>query len=253
MVAFFRGRAGLRRVAAGRPWEGTVRRAALVIVILMLAAPLAIAAISEEERQRIDNAVSVVRDMAQVPPDIWAKANCVGVIPSVKKAAFMFGGEYGKGVFSCRTADGWSAPAFFELEKGSWGLQIGAQSTDLVLLVMNQSGIEHLLQDKFTLGGGGSVAAGPVGRAASASTDAAMHAEILSYSRARGAFAGIDLSGGVLKPDKDANTDVYGADVTPRQILITNTVTAPPAARPFLTALVQTSRQEQGLPAKDIR
>jgi lipid-binding SYLF domain-containing protein len=217
----------------------------LSFVIVLTAGVAAFAAISTAEQKRIDNAARVVRDMTNIPPDIWQRANCVLVIPSVKKAAFMFGGEYGKGVASCRTANGWTAPAFFELEKGSWGLQIGGETTDLVLLVMNQSGIEHLLQDKVSLGANGSLAAGPVGRSASADTDAMLHAEMLSYSRSQGAFAGIDLSGGVLKPDTDSNTDAYGASVTARQILLTHTVTAPAAARPFLTALVATSREGQ--------
>jgi lipid-binding SYLF domain-containing protein len=215
----------------------------LVLVTLMFAAPLANAGVSEAEQKRIQNAASVLRDMTDIPPEIWQKANCVGVIPSVKKAAFMFGGEYGKGLVSCRTANGWSAPAFYELEKGSWGLQIGGQTIDLVFLVMNQSGIEHLLQNKFTLGAGGSVAAGPVGRNANASTDAQLHAEILSYSRAQGLFAGIDLSGGVLKPDKDANANAYGPNVTSREILLTHTVTSPPAARPFVAALAAQNRE----------
>ena len=226
-------------------------RTAVLSFVLVLTAAVAFAAIGTAEQKRIDNAARVVRDMTDIPPDIWQRANCVVVIPSVKKAAFVFGGEYGKGVASCRTAKGWTAPAFFELEKGSWGLQIGGETIDLVLLVMNQSGIEHLLQDKVALGANGSLAAGPVGRHASAATDAMLHAEMLSYSRSQGLFAGIDLSGGVLKPDQDTNKDVYGANVTARQILLTHTVTSPPAARPFLTALAATRRE--GQPAGGIK
>ncbi len=228
-----------------------MRTAVFSLAIVLMAAVAGYAAISTAEQKRIDNAAAVVRDMTNIPADIWQRANCVVVIPSVKKAAFMFGGEYGKGVASCRTANGWTAPAFVELEKGSWGLQIGGESIDLVLMVMNQSGIEHLLQDKVTLGANGSLAAGPVGRNAGAETDAMLHAEMLSYSRSQGVFAGIDLSGGVLKPDQDANRDAYGANVTPKEILLTHTVTAPPAAKPFLTALVTTSRE--GTPAGGIR
>jgi lipid-binding SYLF domain-containing protein len=187
--------------------------------------------------------------MTNIPSEVWQKANCVGVIPSVKKAAFIVGGEYGKGVVSCRTSNGWSAPAFFELERGSWGLQAGGQMIDFVFFVMNQAGIEHLLQDKFTLGGAGAVAAGPVGRNATASTDLMMHAEILSYSRSQGLFAGIDLNGGVLKPDKDANADMYGPNATSRQILIAGTVQPPATARPFMAALVQANNEAQGQPA----
>ena len=226
-----------------------MRTVMLALVTLVLAAPVASAQVGRNEQKRIDNGAAVLRDMTDIPQDIWQKANCVAVIPSVKKAAFIVGAEYGKGVASCRTANGWSAPAFFELERGSWGLQAGGQTIDLVLLVMNQSGIEHLLQDKFTLGASGSVAAGPVGRNAAAATDAQMHAEILSYSRSQGLFAGIDLNGGVLKPDKDANADMYGANVTSRAILIAGTVRPRAIARPFMTALVQANNEYQGQPA----
>ncbi|MGE5360995.1 MAG: lipid-binding SYLF domain-containing protein [Bacteroidales bacterium] len=226
-----------------------MRRVLLALAALALAAPMATAQVGQNEQKRIDNAAAVLRDMTDIPQDIWQKANCVGVIPSVKKAAFVFGGEYGKGVVSCRTANGWSAPAFFELERGSWGLQAGGEMIDFVFLVMNQTGIEHLLQDKFTLGGAGSVAAGPVGRNATAATDLQMHAEILSYSRSQGLFAGINLNGGVLKPDKDANTDMYGPNVTSRQILVAGTVKPPATARPFMTALVQANNESQGQPA----
>ncbi len=228
-----------------------MRNAVLSFVIVILAAVAGYAAVSTDQQKRIDNAAAVVRDMTKIPADIWQRANCVVVIPSVKKAAFVFGGEYGKGVASCRTANGWTAPAFFELEKGSWGLQAGGESVDLILLVMNQSGIEHLLQDKVTLGANGSLAVGPLGRSAAAETDAAMHAEMLSYSRSQGVFGGIDLSGGVLKPDLDAIKDAYGPDVTPRAILLTHTVKAPPEAKPFLTALATTSHE--GQPAGGIK
>src|SRR5262249_44024899 len=149
----------------------------------------------------------------------WGNAQCVLVIPSLKKAAFIIGGEYGAGVMSCRQADGWSAPVFMELLKGSWGLQIGANEVDLVLLVMNRQGLEKLLADKVSLGGDASVAAGPVGRSASAATDAQMSAQMLAYSRSRGVFAGIDVSGGVLKPDEEANTRAYGPDARARDIV----------------------------------
>jgi len=201
------------------------------------------AAISTSEAKRIRDASAVLAELRAtpekgIPQDLWSDAACVMVIPGVKKAAFIFGGEYGKGVASCRGASGgWSAPAFVQLQKGSWGAQIGAQEIDLVLLVMNKTGMQKLLQDKVSLGAGASVAAGPVGRSARASTDVKLTAEILSYSRARGAFAGIDLSGGVLGPDKDSNIDVYGASVTPQQILIDQTVTAPAEASTFLAAL----------------
>ncbi len=167
---------------------------------------------------------------------MWDRATCVIVVPNLKKAAFVFGGEYGKGLMSCRKGGAWSAPVFMRLEKGSWGLQIGAQSIDLVLLVNNERGMKKLLGNKVTLGAEASVAAGPVGRDARAATDAQMHAEILSYSRAQGLFAGINLSGGVLRPDGDDNEDVYGKTATPTTILTGNTA-APGAAQPFMKAL----------------
>ena len=159
-------------------------------------------------------------------------------MPGVKKAAFVLGGEFGKGVVSCRTTHGWSAPVFLTLEKGSFGAQIGAESTDVVLLVMNERGVERLLQDKVTLGADASLAAGPVGRSGTAATDAQLTAEMLSYSRARGLFAGIDLSGGVLRPDNDASRDFYGHAVADREILLGKAAERiPAAANPFIAAL----------------
>jgi lipid-binding SYLF domain-containing protein len=165
----------------------------------------------------------------------------VVVIPSMKKAAFVIGGEYGSGVMSCRTANDWSAPVFMQLAKGSVGFQIGAQQTDLVLLVMNRSGLQKLLNDKVTLGADASIAAGPVGRSGSAATDAQLGAEILSYSRSQGLFAGINLSGGVLKADKDADTRAYGPNVNANDIALgTRQATLEPAT-PFIQALRQNS------------
>jgi lipid-binding SYLF domain-containing protein len=155
----------------------------------------------------------------------------------MKKAAFVFGGEYGKGLMSCRHNGSWSAPVFMAIEKGSWGLQIGAQSIDLVLLVMNQTGMEKLLKNKVSLGAEASVAGGPVGRDARAATDAQMKAEILSYSRTQGLFAGINLSGGVIKPDDDDNTDLYGSGMSPSNVVNSTSVKPPAAAAPFMAAL----------------
>jgi lipid-binding SYLF domain-containing protein len=159
------------------------------------------------------------------------------VIPNLKKAAFILGGEYGKGVMSCRTGDAWSAPMFIQLAKGSWGFQMGAEEIDVVLLVMNEEGVQKLLDNKITRGADASVAAGPVGRQGQVDTDAALTAEIVSYSRARGLFAGIDLSGGILRPDTDANTEVYGTGATARTILASREISAPTEAHGFLAAL----------------
>jgi len=149
----------------------------------------------------------------------------------------VFGGEYGSGLMSCRHDRQWSAPVFMQIGKGSWGLQIGAQSIDLVLLVMNARGVEKMLGNKVSLGAEASVAAGPVGRDARAATDAQLKAEILSYSRTQGLFAGVNLSGGVVKPDTDDNADLYGKSVPPRDVVIGNTVQTPAAAEPLMEAL----------------
>src|SRR5689334_13125826 len=218
-----------------------MRRLMIVISLTALAAAPLVAAVSTAQKQRIEESATVLTEIAAVPEkgvpqDLWNKAACVVVIPSMKKAAFVIGGEYGKGLMSCRKGGGWSAPLFMRLEKGSWGLQIGAQSIDLVLLVNNERGMKKLLGNKVTLGAEASVAAGPVGRDARAATDAQMKAEILSYSRTQGLFAGINLSGGVLRPDSDDNEDVYGKSVTPTVVLTTDTA-APAATQPFMNAL----------------
>jgi lipid-binding SYLF domain-containing protein len=221
-----------------------VKAVSMACALAALAAVLTItvrAAVSDKLKSRIDESAAVLTEIhtapdKDVPKELWDRATCVIVIPNLKKAAFVFGGEYGKGLMSCRKAGAWSAPVFMRLEKGSWGLQIGAQSIDLVLLVNNERGMQKLLGNKVTLGAEASVAAGPVGRDARAATDAQMKAEILSYSRAQGLFAGINLSGGVLRPDSDDNEDVYGKNVTPTAILTGNTA-APGAAQPFMTAL----------------
>lgn len=220
----------------------------MLCVLMLSGATLASAA----ESDRLQEGAQVVRELRTmndgIPEDIWNRAECVVVIPSMKKAAFIFGGEYGKGAMSCRTATGWSAPAFMEIAKGSWGLQIGAQAVDLVLLVMNRRGIDKMLSNQASLGADVSVAAGPIGRTASASTDATMKAEILSYSRASGVFAGINLSGGKLGPDKSANEKMYGQTAKPAAVLA-GTVAAPAAdvsAQAFVSALGPSTRATTG-------
>jgi SH3 domain-containing YSC84-like protein 1 len=210
---------------------------------LCLFATSAFAAPSKNEVKRLGDAATVLSELRGapdkgIPEDLWNKAQCVLVIPSMKKAAFVFGGEAGSGVMSCRRANGWSAPVFMHLAKGSFGLQIGAEEVDLVLLVMNRRGADKLLQDKVSLGTDASLAAGPVGRSATAATDAQMNAEMLSYSRSQGLFAGIDLSGGVLRPDTEADARAYGSNVTPRELVEgTKQVAVPPAAQSFVRAL----------------
>src|SRR5271170_6421469 len=196
---------------------------------------------------RLDASADALADMMRasdngIPQDLIDKAHCVVVIPGMKKAGFIFGAEYGRGFAVCRRHDGagWSAPAAMRSEGGSFGFQIGASDTDVVLLVMNDGGMKHLLSDKFSLGGDATVAAGPIGRDASARTDAMMNAEILSYSRSHGLFAGISLTGATLRPDGSSNKELYGHDSTNREIL-TGDFKTPAAARKLEGSLIRTS------------
>lgn len=164
-----------------------------------------------------------------IPEHLIRRAQCVGVIPNLKRAGFIVGAKYGKGVLTCRTAQGWSAPAVMRIEGGSIGVQIGLGETDVVFLVMNQSGENKLMRDKFTVGGDASVMAGPVGRSTEAETDAMLNAEILAYSRSRGLFGGVSLEGATLRPDNEDDAKIYGRPVTVREILHGH-ITPPPAA-----------------------
>jgi lipid-binding SYLF domain-containing protein len=179
----------------------------------------------DEHSRRIHESGTVLSEIMDagdhaIPADLLRKATCVGVVPRLKRAGFIVGAKYGKGVITCRfEGTGWSAPSTIRIEGGSIGLQIGAGETDLVFIVMNKSGEEKLMSDKFTLGGDVSVMAGPIGRSANAETDAAMRAEILAYSRSHGVFAGVSLEGATLRPDNDDNAKIYGHRVTQREIL----------------------------------
>ena len=180
-----------------------------------------------------------------IPQDLLSKASCVVVIPNVKAGGFIVGGEYGKGFFTCRKESGvgWSAPGAIKITGGKFGLLIGGKETDVIMLVMNKSGMEHLLSDHFQLGGEASAAAGPVGRTSSAMTDAEMHAEILTYSRSRGIFGGLDLSGAAVTEDKDSVRDLYGNDLTNKEIL-NGTHTVPTEARQFIHTLDRISSRK---------
>ena len=177
-----------------------------------------------------------------IPGEILSRAECVAVVPSMLKGGFMFGGKYGRGLASCRTPKGWSAPAFFTVTGGSFGLQIGGQAVDLVMLIMNNDGMRHLLSSKFALGADASVAAGPVGRHAEGNTDWKMRAQVLTYSRARGVFAGLSLNGAVVKQDKDSTREFYGRMV-PFKTSLTGNVDPPAAANPFLTTLAKWAQE----------
>jgi lipid-binding SYLF domain-containing protein len=228
----------------------TVATAAMTV---LMAASGASAAMKPGDAERLANTANVVQDVRpKIPADIFAKARCVLVMPDVKKAAFVVGGEYGKGVMSCRAGERWSPPVFMELAKGSWDFQAGVQEVDLVLLVMNESGVQKLLENKVSLGADASVAAGPIGTGGAVATDAMMRAEILSYSRARGLFAGIDLSGGVLRPGEDVNKSVYGPTASVRTILAGTEISAPPEAAPFLAALGAAATTSTSTPAAPV-
>jgi len=177
-----------------------------------------------------------------IPAEVLSKAECVAVVPSMLKGGFVFGAKYGRGIASCRTPKGWSSPAFFAIEGGSFGFQIGGQAVDLVMLVMNNDGMQHLLSSQFALGADASVAAGPVGRHAEGNTDWKMRAQVLTYSRARGIFAGVSLNGARVKQDKNSTRDFYGHMVTSKASL-TGEVDPPAGANAFLTSLAKWAQE----------
>ena len=195
------------------------------MTILLIAAAMHLPA-ADKPLQRAEKAADVLDEIMatpdrSIPGDLINRAHCIAIVPGVLKGGFIFGGKYGKGFISCRGRDkkGWTGPSAVKIEGGSFGLQIGGTQTDVVLLMMNERGKDKLLQSKFTLGADAAVAGGPVGRTAQAQTDAQLHAEILSYSRSRGVFAGVSLEGATLRPDRDANRKIYGGDFTAKQIL----------------------------------
>lgn len=219
----------------------------LFMTVLMLACVLP--AMAEDKVGKVDDRIHesalVIREILGmpdgIPRDLLNKADCIVIYPSVKKAAFVVGGSYGRGVITCRKghdfSGGWSAPAMFALEGGSFGFQIGAEATDFVLLIMNESGARSVLSSKVKLGGDASVAAGPVGRDASAETDIVLKAEILSYSRAKGLFAGVSLEGSTMRSDDGANRALYGSDLSAREIVREGKVPAPASAHELLSIL----------------
>src|SRR5271154_1360320 len=224
-----------------------IRKPMLVVCLGLIATAPVFAA--NKEQKRLENAGVVMQEIMNVPDNIpqqvMEKAECVIVFPSVLKAAFVVGASYGRGAMVCRTGKDfrgpWGAPAMMALEGGSVGFQIGGQATDLVLLVMNDRGADSILSSRVKLGGDASVAAGPVGRDATADTDAYMRAEILSYSRTRGLFAGVSLEGSTLRPDDDASADIYGHKVTAREIIMDGAVTIPRSGRHLVNVLQRNS------------
>jgi SH3 domain-containing YSC84-like protein 1 len=221
----------------------------LVILAALAVAPLL--AKGNEPVKRLDEAAAVFSEIMAtpdkgIPQDLLEKAHCIVIVPGLKTAAFVFGGKYGKGYLSCRNNSGvgWSAPGTVRIEGGSVGFQIGGSETDLIMLVMNARGADKLLSSKFTLGAEGSVAAGPVGRTATAQTDAQMHAEILSWSRSQGLFAGLALEGATLRQDLDDNAALYGKKLENRQIVTTG-VRTPKAAVKLIALFNKHSARER--------
>ncbi|MGA7968458.1 MAG: lipid-binding SYLF domain-containing protein [Terriglobales bacterium] len=223
----------------------------LLVLVLVLACVLPVMAEDKEEKvdDRIAESATVMKEILGmpegIPRDLLNKANCIVIYPSVKKAAFIVGGSYGRGLITCRRgmdfSGHWSAPAMFALEGGSFGFQIGAQATDFVLLVMNESGAKSVLSSKVKIGGDASAAAGPVGRDTSAETDIVLNAEILSYSRAKGLFAGVSLEGSTMRSDDGANKSLYGRDLSAREIVREGKVKPPASAARLLAVLDRAS------------
>ena len=220
-------------------------RKSILVISLTLVAAMVCSAEDNKEQKRLENAGLVMQEIMNIPDNIpqqvLEKAECVIVFPSVLKAAFIVGASYGRGAMVCRTGEHfrgpWGAPAMFALEGGSVGFQIGGEATDLVLLIMNDRGASSIISSKVKLGGDASVAAGPVGRDAAANTDAYMRAEILSYSRTRGVFAGVSLEGSTLRPDDDATADVYGRKLTAKEIIEGGEIAVPESGRHLVAVL----------------
>ncbi len=209
----------------------------------------------EDSTDRLRNSAEVLRGMATapdkgIPEEVLEDAKCMVVVPHLVKGGFIFGAKHGRGVAVCRTSQGWSAPAFISVGGGSWGLQIGAEGVDLVMLVMNDKGLRHLLSSKFEITGEGSAAAGPVGRHASAGTDWKLSTELLTYSRSRGVFAGLTLEGAVMQQDADSTAAIYGSDVPFKKILL-GEVAAPASAAPFLQAVADISHRSRAQEAQE--
>lgn len=219
--------------------------------VALAAALVAVPAFAQKDTaERLADATQVLHAMLDasdkgIPQDLLARATCIVVIPNLKKGGFIVGAEYGKGFFTCRKASGvgWSAPGALRISGGKFGLLIGAAETDVVMLVMNQTGMQHLLSDKFQIGGEASAAAGPVGRDASAMTDAELHAEILTYSRQRGLFGGLDLSGAAITDDHDGNKALYGHNISNKEVA-SGEVRTPAEAREFVHTLDRISSRK---------
>jgi SH3 domain-containing YSC84-like protein 1 len=209
----------------------------------------------EDTVARMEKSVDVLQSIMStpdkgIPEEVLSGAKCIVVVPNLLKGGFIFGGKHGRGVASCRTAEGWSAPAFVSVGGGSWGLQIGVEGVDLVMLIMNDRGLQHLLSSKFELTGEGSVAAGPVGRHASAGTDWTLNTEVLTYSRSKGVFAGLTLEGAVIEQDNDSTRSIYGHHMLFRTIL-SGKVSTPASANAFVKAVSEAGHQAHVAEARE--
>jgi SH3 domain-containing YSC84-like protein 1 len=226
----------------------------VVGALALTAANLSAASGRQDSIERLSMASDTLTAMINtpdkgIPEEVLSNAKCIVVIPHLVKGGFVIGGEHGRGVASCRTPEGWSAPAFVSLGGGSWGLQIGVEGVDLVMLVMNDNGLQHMLSSKFKVGADASASAGPVGRHASAGTDWKMDSEILTYSRSKGVFAGISLDGAVVEQDKDSTRAIYGRETSFRATLA-GQVHAPQSTRAFLRIIAQTAHTSTVAAAK---
>jgi len=215
-----------------------MKKVMFVFAMLSLGTMCWAASAREDATDRLDSATTVLHEIMSmpdkgIPEEVLEHAKCVAVIPHMIKGGFVFGAKGGKGVATCRTANGWSAPAFITISGGSWGLQIGVEAVDVVMIIQNDRGMQKLLSSNFQVGGDASAAAGPVGRHAEAGTDWKMDTEILTYSRAKGAFAGLTLEGASIRQDSDYRHAMYGHGVTTRALLL-GKIAVPPAAEPFL-------------------
>ena len=221
------------------------------VLLLLLVSSAATAADRGDEVKRLRRATEVFQEMMKtpdkgIPQDLLDKSECIAVVPGLKKGGLGLGGKYGKGLVMCRKKDrSWTAPSFITIEGGSAGFQIGFEQIDVVMLIMNREGMNKLIGDKFTIGADASAAAGPVGRQSAAQTNIRLDAQILTYSRAKGLFAGISLDGATLRQDKDDNRDFYGKDIDARKILLEGTVEIPAEARPLASALSWQSPKKQ--------
>jgi len=220
---------------------------AIVFAVFVSLTGIAWAGPREAANDRLEHAGAVLREVMSapdrgIPEDVLRHAKCIAVVPHLLKGGFIIGAENGRGVATCRTANGWSAPAFFTITGGNWGLQIGVEGIDLVMVIQGDRGLDHLINSHFEIGGDASAAAGPVGRHASADTDWKLNTEILTYSRAKGLFAGVTLNGAAIRRDDDSTEAIYGHDISTRRILMGD-VAPPPQAAPFLDAIRSAKEQ----------